>query len=316
MTSTSKTIPSLTTSAGHAKQTWRKRYAGFAQWLEALPYLLPTLIGFFVFILIPIVASFLLGFTEWDLLTPPRWVGFENYRKMLFDMPLFWQMLRNTLYYTLLFVPASVIIPLLVAVVMNQQLRGVTFYRSIYFLPVVTSTVAVALVWQWLYNPEFGPINYLLDQLGIKGPAWIASPEWAMPALVVMSVWQVTGYNMVIYLAGLQGIPEEYYEAAAIDGATRWRQFFHLTIPLISPTTFFVLVISIINALQVFEQTYILTQGGPAYATLTIAFYIYQQAFQWFHMGFGAALAYVLFLLILLVTLVQFLVQKRWVFYN
>jgi multiple sugar transport system permease protein len=235
---------------------------------------------------------------------------------MLLDTPLFWTTLRNTLYYTLLFIPGAVILPLLVAVVMNQPLRGITLYRSIYFLPVVTSTVAVALVWQWLYNPEFGPINYLLDLAGIKGPAWIASPTWAMPALVVMSVWQVIGYNMVIYLAGLQGIPEEYYEAAAIDGATRWRQFFYITAPLISPTTFFVLIISIIGSLQVFEQTYILTQGGPAYSTLTIAFYIYQQAFQFFHMGFGAALSYVLFLIILLLTLIQFRVQRRWVFYN
>jgi multiple sugar transport system permease protein len=258
----------------------------------------------------------LLGFTKWDLLTPPKWIGLGNYQTMFFDTPLFWKTLTNALYYTLLYVPGAVILPLFVAVLMNQRLRGVTFYRSVYFLPVVTSTVAVALVWQWLYNPEFGPINYVLDLVGIKGPAWIASPQWAMPALVLMSVWQVIGYNMVIYLAGLQGIPEEFYEAAAIDGATRLRQFFHITVPLISPTTFFILIVSIIGSLQVFEQTYILTDGGPAYATLTIAFYIYQQAFQFFKMGFGAALSYVLFVIILLLTLVQFWVQKRWVFYN
>ena len=299
-----------------SRRSWRARHPGLLQWLEALPYLLPTLIGFFVFILGPVVVSFLLGFTEWDLLTPPQWIGLGNYRAMLFETPLFWTTLRNALYYTLLFVPGAVILPLFVAVLMNQQLRGVTFYRSIYFLPVVTSTVAVALVWQWLYNPEFGPINYVLKLVGIKGPAWIASPEWAMPALVVMSIWQVVGYNMVIYLAGLQGIPEEFYEAAAIDGATGWRQFLHITVPLISPTTFFILIVSIIGSLQVFEQTYILTQGGPAYATLTIAYYIYQQAFQFFHMGFGAALSYVLFVIILLITLIQFRVQKRWVFYH
>ncbi|MCE7990023.1 MAG: sugar ABC transporter permease [Caldilinea sp. CFX5] len=298
------------------KRTWKKRFPGLFQWLEALPYLLPTIIGFLVFILGPVIASFFLGFTEWDLLTPPKWIGLGNYRTMLFDTPLFWKTMSNTLYYTILFIPGGVILPLLVAVIMNQPLRGVTVYRSVYFLPVVTSTVAVALVWQWLYNPEFGPINYLLKLVGLKGPAWIASPEWAMPALVVMSVWQVVGYNMVIYLAGLQAIPEEYYEAAALDGASRWRQFFHITVPLISPTIFFVLIISLINALQVFEQTYILTQGGPAYATLSIAFYIYQQAFQFFHMGFGAALAYVLFVLILIVTLIQFRIQKRWVFYG
>jgi multiple sugar transport system permease protein len=299
-----------------AKPTWRKRFPGLSQWLEALPYLLPTIIGFFVFVLGPVVASFLLSFTQWDILTPPKWIGLGNYEKMFFDMPLFWKTLRNTFYYTILYVPASVVLPLLVAVVTNQRLRGITFYRSVYFLPVVTSTVAVALVWQWLYNPEFGPINYLLGLAGIKGPGWTTSPQWAMPAIVVMSVWQGLGYNMVIYLAGLQGIPEEFYEAAAIDGATSWRRFAHITVPLISPTTFFVLIISIIGSFQVFEQTYILTQGGPAYSTLTISFYIYQQAFQWFHMGFGAALSYVLFVIILVFTLIQFKVQRRWVFYS
>jgi multiple sugar transport system permease protein len=293
----------------------RKRYPGLFQWLDALPYLLPTLLGFFIFILGPVITSFLIGFTRWDLLTPPRWIGLENYYKMFFDMPLFWTILRNTFYYTLLYVPASVVLPLLVAIVMNQQLRGITFYRSVYFLPVVTSTVAVALVWQWLYNPQFGPINYLLGLVGIRGPEWITTPQWAMPALVLMSVWQGLGYNMVIYLAGLQGIPEEFYEAAAIDGANMWHRFRYITVPLISPTTFFVLIISLIGSLQVFEQTYILTQGGPAYATLTISYYIYQQAFQWFHMGFGAALSYVLFVIILIFTLVQFRLQRLWVFY-
>ena len=300
----------------HTLSIWRKRYPGLAQWIEVLPYLALTITGFFVFITGPVIASFILGFTEWDLLTPPKWIGLGNYRSILFDTPVFWKTMRNTLYYTLLYIPGAVILPLLVAVVMNQSLRGITLYSAIFFLPVVTTTVAVALVWQWLYNPEFGPINFFLDLVGIKGPAWLASPDWAIPALVVMSVWQVVGYNMVIYLAGLQGIPEEFYEAASIDGATRLRQFFYITVPLISPTTFFVLIISIIGSLQVFEQTYVLTQGGPAYATLTIAYYIYQQAFQFFHMGFAAALSYILFLIILVLTLIQFRVQKRWVFYN
>lgn len=294
----------------------RKRHPGLFQWLEALPYLLPTFIGFAVFVAGPVLAALGISLTQWDMLTPPRWVGLGNYRRMFFDMPLFWKILRNTGYYALLYIPAAVFLPLLVAVMMNQGLRGITFYRSIYFLPVVTSTVAVALVWQWLYNPEFGPINYVLDLVGINGPAWIASPQWAMPALVIMSIWQVTGYNMVIYLAGLQGIPEEFHEAASIDGASRWRRFWSITIPLISPTTFFVLVMSLIGSLQVFEQIYILTQGGPAYATLTIAFHIYQQAFQFFHMGMASSLAYVLFVIILIVTLIQFRFQRRWVFYE
>ena len=236
---------------------WRKRYAGLAQWLAALPYLLPTIIGFFVFVLGPVVASFLLSFTQWDVLTPPQWIGLGNYAKMFFDMPLFWKTLSNTFYYTMLYVPAGVILPLLVAVVMNQQLRGITFYRSVYFLPVVTSTVAVALVWQWLYNPEFGPINFLLGLVGIKGPGWTTSPQWAMPAIVVMSVWQGLGYNMVIYLAGLQGINPELYEVAAIDGANLRQVFWHITLPLMRPIILFTLVLSTVGAMTIFDEPYL-----------------------------------------------------------
>jgi multiple sugar transport system permease protein len=299
-----------------ARLALRKRFPGLFQWFEALPYLLPTIIGFLVFVSGPVIASFVISFTKWHLLTPPSWIGLDNYRKMLFEVPLCWKAFRNTLQYTLLYIPASVILPLLLAVVMNQELRGISFYRSVYFLPVVTSTVAVALVWQWLYNPEFGPINYVLDLVGIKGPGWISSTKWAMPSVVIMSVWQVLGYNMVIYLAGLQGISEEFYDAAAIDGASRWRQFLHITVPLISPATFFVLIMSIIGSLQAFEQIYILTEGGPGYATHTLAYLIYLEAFQWFHMGFASALAWVVFILILVLTLIQFRIQRRWVFYT
>lgn len=303
-------------SLSSPKPSWRKRFPGLSQWLEALPFLFPTIIGLLVFVLGPIVASLVLSFTKWDLFNPAEWVGLENFQTMFFDQPLFWKVMRNTFYYTVLYVPAAVVLSLLLAVVMNQELRGITIYRSVYFLPVVTSTVAVALVWSWLYNPHYGPINYVLDLVGIDGPAWLSASKWAMPSLVIMSVWKGLGYNMVIYLAGLRGIPDVFYEAAAIDGATRWQQFLRITLPLISPTTFFVLVMSIIGSFQVFEQTYILTQGGPAYATLTMSYYIYQHAFQWFHMGFGSALSYVLCVVILIFTLIQFRAQRTWVFYG
>lgn len=300
----------------HRRRGWRGRRPGLAQWLEALPFLLPTIIGFFVFISGPVVAAFVLGFTKWDLLTPPKWVGLGNYSQMFTAMPLFWKTVGNTFQYTILYLAPGVILPLIVAIFMNQKARAISIYRSIFFLPVVTSTVAVALVWFWLYNPEFGLINYFLRMVGIKGPMWLASPKTAMLSIVIMSVWKGLGYTMVIYLAGLQGVPQELYEAAAIDGATRMRRHRHVTIPLLTPTIFFVVVTTVMGSLQVFEQTYILTSGGPAYSTTTLSWYIYVQAFQWLHMGFGCALAYVLFFIIMVLTLIQFRLQKLWVFYQ
>lgn len=292
---------------------WRRPRLG--GWLEALPYLLPMLLGLVIFTIGPIFAGLFLSFTDFDLLTPPKWIGLGNYIDM-FTRPVFWTVLRNTLYYTLLYMPAGVVLPLLVAVMLNRPLRGIIWYRGIYFLPVITSTVAVALVWMLLYQPDFGVLNYVLRQLGIDGPAWLADERWAMPALVIMSVWKGLGFNMVIYLAGLQSISEQYYEAAMLEGANAWHRLRYITVPLISPTTFFVLITSIISALQVFEQTYILTGGGPGYATLTLSYYIYQNAFQFRHMGYSAAVVYVLFVIILAVTLVQFTFQRRWVFYQ
>ncbi|MGQ9556116.1 MAG: carbohydrate ABC transporter permease [Anaerolineae bacterium] len=300
-------------SAGMAR---RGRHTGLTQWLEALPFLLPTIIGFFVFISGPVVAAFILGFTKWDLLTPPKWVGLGNYSDMFTKMPLFWKTMGNTFYYTILFIVPGVVLPLLVAVFMNQKARAISIYRSVFFLPVVTSTVAVALVWFWLYNPEFGLINYFLDMVGIKGPLWLAHPKTAMPSIVIMSIWKGLGYTMVIYLAGLQGVPQELYEAAAIDGAGRWGRHRYVTLPLLTPTIFFVVVTTVMGSLQVFEQTYMLTGGGPAYSTTTLSWYIYVQAFQWMHMGFSCALAYVLFFIILVLTLIQFRLQRVWVFYG
>jgi multiple sugar transport system permease protein len=257
-----------------------------------------------------------MSFTRWEIVSPPEWIGLGNYATML-QSDLFWKVFGNTFYYTLLSVPLSIVLSLALALLVHEKVRGITFFRTTYFLPVVSSTVAVAIVWSWLYHPEVGLINFLLRKaLGVDGPRWLSDTDWAMPAMVVMSVWKGLGYNMVIFLAGLQNISEEYYEAARIDGAPAWRRFVNVTLPMLSPTTFFVLIINLIGSFQVFEQTYILTKGGPANATLTLSYYIYQNAFQFFKMGYAASMAYVLFAVILVVTLFQFRLQKRWVFYG
>ena len=263
-----------------------------------------------------VAASLFLSFTQWDLVSLPELIWLENYIS-LWRSDLFWEVVRNTLYFIILAVPLSVVCSLALALAANTGLRGITFFRTAYFLPVVSSMIAVALVWSWIYNPEYGLLNYLLQLFfGVRGPAWLDSTTWALPAMVIVTVWKGLGYSMVIFLAGLQNIPQDLYHAATIDGAGVWKRFRHITLPMLSPTTFFVLVITLINSFQVFEQTYVLTRGGPANSTLTMSYYIYQSAFQFFQMGKAAALSYVLFAAIFVVTLVQFRIQKRWVFYG
>ena len=284
--------------------------------LEPYLYLLPTILGLTLFSAGAVVASFLISFTAWDMITPPELVWFENYLS-LWRSDLFWEVVIHTLYFIVLAVPLSVSCSLALALAANTELRGITFFRTAYFLPVVSSMIAVALVWSWIFNPEYGLLNYLIRVMfGVQGPAWLDSTTWALPAMVIVTVWKGLGYSMVIFLAGLQNIPQDLYHAATIDGAGVWKRFRHITLPNLSPTTFFVLVITFINAFQVFEQTYILTRGGPANSTLTMSFYIYQNAFQYFQMGKAAALSYVLFAAIFVVTLIQFRIQKRWVFYG
>jgi multiple sugar transport system permease protein len=284
--------------------------------VEPYLFLLPVIIGVVVVTGGAIVASFLLGFTKWDLVTPPEWIGVANYREA-FSSDIFRQVLGNTLLYTLLFAPLSVVCSLLLALLVNQRLRGITFFRTVFFFPVVTSMVAVAVVWSWLYNPEFGLINFVLREVfGVDGPNWLLSTSWAMPAIAIMSVWKGIGYNMLIFLAGLQSIPESLHEAAMIDGAGPARRFLRITLPMLSPTTFFVVVITLIGSFQIFEQTYTMTQGGPANTTLTLSYFIFQNAFQYFRMGYATAMAYLLFAITLVVTVAQFRLQKRWVFYG
>ncbi|MBN2625322.1 MAG: sugar ABC transporter permease [Spirochaetales bacterium] len=280
----------------------------------AFIFLAPNLLGFLAFLLIPVVASFGLSFVEWDLLSPMKWVGFKNYIGLFHDQ-VFLRVLWNTVYYTLGTVPVGIALSLLLAIALNKKLRGMKIYRALYFLPVISSYVAVAVVWQWLYNAEFGLLNYLLSLIGIRGPSWLSSTKWAMPAVMVTSIWKQLGFNMLLFLAGLQGIPSTYYEAAEIDGAGKWTQFSRITVPLLSSTTFFVVVMSIINSFQVFDQVFIMTEGGPARSTSVLVHYLYQNAFEYFKMGNASAIAYILFFLVFLITMLQMKFSDNWVIY-
>lgn len=289
--------------------------------IAAILFLLPNLLGFAIFMAGPLLTSLGISFVEWNLLAPPIWLGLENYLHLLTDDD-FWTSLWATGYYMLGSVPLTVGIALVMALALNQKIRGITIYRTVYFIPVVSSLIAVALMWRWIYNPTSGILNYMIDgffdllHLPLSAPDWLQSRVWAMPAIILMSVWKGLGYNMVLFLAGLQGIPRHLYEAAEIDGANDWCKFRNITLPLLTPTTFFIVIISIIGSFQIFEQAYIMTQGGPARATVTTVYYIYENGFQWYKMGYASAVAWVLFALILLVTLIQWKYQDRWVFYE
>jgi multiple sugar transport system permease protein len=228
----------------------------------------------------------------------------------------FWKVLWNTVYFTVGNVPVGLALALGLAIAMNQKIRGIVFFRMTYFLPVVSSMVAVSLLWSWIYAKDIGILNWLLGKVGIPRIPWLSSTRWAMPSVIVMSIWKSLGYDMVVFLAGLQSIPPELYEAGKIDGAASWRLFRHITIPMLSPITFFLLMLSVINSFQVFAQTYVMTQGGPLWSTLTLVYYIFQWAFQRFSMGYASALAWVLFLIILALTLIQFRFEREWVHYE
>ena len=301
------------TGRASEKVPWTKRdHEG----LTAGLFLLPNLIGFLIFTAIPVGAAFILAFYDYDLLLGASWAGLENFREMFTTDEVFRAALFNTVYFTAVSVPLSVVLGLVTAMLVNQALRGIVIFRSIFLLPYVTVTVALSLVWKWIYLPDIGLINSVLGVFGIDGPPWLTSGTWAMPALILMSVWKGFGYNMVIFLAGLQGIPDHLYDAAKVDGATAWRRFLNVTLPLLSPTTFFVVVISVISSFQVFDQALIMTNGGPGTATTTLVLYIYQKGFQSFEMGYAAAVALILFAAIFVFTVIQFMFQRRWVTYD
>jgi multiple sugar transport system permease protein len=283
-----------------------------AAWL----FLAPSLVLFAIFTAIPVISAFFISFTQWNLFNEVTWVGLGNYLELAKD-EIFAKVLGNTAYFVLVSVPVQIVLALLCALVLNRGIKGQTFFRVVYFLPVVTSTIAAALVWAWLFNSNFGLINAGLSLVGVTDlPKWMGSTRWAMPAIIIVSIWQNLGYAMVLFLAGLQNIGKDVHDAAALDGATGWDRFWHITLPLLSPTTFFVLVISIIGSFQVFELVLVMTKAGPANATNTLVYYIYQNGFQFYQMGYASAAAMVLFLIVLAFTLVQYRLQRRWVHYG
>ena len=284
---------------------------GAHRWLVLALFLGPSLIGVVLFVAGPIVASLALAFSSWDLLTPPTFVGLRNFERLSRDVE-FWAALRHTVTFLAGYVPLVLVSGLAVAVALNGRVPARGVFRAIYFLPVVTSWVAVALVWKWLLNPHFGLVNAWLAQVGIQGPAWLFDPSWAMASVILTSIWKDTGFVMVILLAGLQGIPRVYYEAASIDGASRAQLLRHVTVPLLAPAIFFALTISLINSFQVFDQVYVMTGGGPAGATTVLVERIVKQAFSFSRMGYAAAMSWVLFVLIFVTTFAFSRVQRRW----
>jgi multiple sugar transport system permease protein len=280
-------------------------------------FILPMLVGLAIFRLIPIVVSFVVSFTSWNVFSPPRWIGLDNYRTLV-QSPIFWEVARNTVVFALVFVPLVMSLGLSLALLVNQKLRGSAFFRGVFFMPYITSIVAVALAWKWILATRFGLLNNaLFEWFGVQHPpSWLGDPRYALMAVAFVLAWQSAGFQMLLFLAGLQNIDESLKEAAMIDGATRWQVFRHITLPLLSPITFFVLIISLIASSQTFEVTYALTGGGPQRASTTLAFYIYQNAFVHYQMGFASSLAYTLLLFVGGLTLVNFYLRRRWVHYG
>jgi len=275
----------------------------------------PWLISFLGLSIGPVLTSLYLSFTRYDMANPAVWVGLDNYRRMFTEDPLFLQSLKVTAIWVFGGLPLRLAVALFFAVLLNQRVPGMGIFRTIYYLPSVVSGVAVALLWMWLLQPQFGILNFFLRSVGLQGPAWLSSPQWALPGFIVMSLWS-TGATMIIFLAGLQGIPLELYEAAEIDGAGKVRQFFAITIPLITPVILFNLVIGIIHSFQVFTQAFVMTNGGPVNATLFYVLYMYRVAFQYSQMGYASAMAWVLFIIVLVLTLMVFRSSDRWVYYE
>ncbi len=288
------------------RSTWRKN-------LVAYSFIAPNFIGFAIFTLGPIAFAFALAFLHWDGSNPIVFAGLDNFARLFTDR-IFGIVLWNTVLYSVLSVPLTIVCSLALAILLNQKLPGRSFFRAAMFFPYVASLVAVAVVWNMLFNPEMGPVNMLLYYAGIDPrdlPRWAADKDWAMITVVLFGVWKSMGYYMVIYLAGLQGINQDLYEAASIDGAGAWQRFWYITIPQLGPTTFFVTVMLTIQSFKVFDQIYLLTQGGPGTATLVLVYHIYNEAFISWDLGYSSTVAFVLFLIVLAVTLVQFRFRKE-----
>jgi multiple sugar transport system permease protein len=284
--------------------------------ITGLAFLSPNIFGFLVFTFLPVLAAFTLSLYHWDIFHAPKFIGIQNYFDLLgwvsggdtfkWVDPDFWKYLGNTVFY-LMAIPLSMAASLFLAIVLNQKIRGRIFFRTVFFLPTISASVGLLLLWKYLYNGDYGLFNFLLSKIGIEGPGWLTDYHWAKPSIMIMMIWgSMGGVAMVIYLAGLQNIPQELYEAAQIDGANAWNKFCHITWPMLAPTTFFIFVTSIIGGFQSgFDAAYILTEGGPAGATTTLDYYIYNHAFVYFNMGYAATIAVVLFFIVFVVTMIN-----------
>jgi len=293
--------------------TKSKSLSNEAKWGIVLA--LPAILGFLIWTLGPMVASFILSFTDWNVVSTPHFIGIENFRKMFMEDFIFKKSIYATLYYTLGSVLSTVIFAFLIAVLLNQKIKGLPIFRTIFYLPSITPAIASAMLWIWLFNPDFGLLNQLLGRFGIPRLQWIYDEKQVIPSLIFMSIWGMGG-TMIIFLAGLQGIPQEFYEAVDMDGGNWWHKFRYITIPMMTPTIFFNLVMAIIGTFQVFTSAYIMTSGGPNYASMFYVYYIYLSAFRYGDMGYACALAVILFFIILSFTLVVFRSSPYWVYYE
>lgn len=302
------------------KQKWKKQGQGL---LIASPFLLPSLIGMLIFSLLPLLISGLISLTDWnglDKLTDPaffekHFVGLENYIKIL-TKPEFWRTLGNTAEYIVLYIPLMLAASLLVAYLLSQQRKGIGVFRVLYYIPVLTSWVAASLIWKSVLSPQYGALNGILELFGIQGPGWLTDEKWAMPAIVLVSVWKDMGFFGLILLSGIVGINKSYYEAASLDGANGWMKFIKITLPLLTPSIFYVLIVSLINAFQLFPQIMIMTGGGPNGATQVMVERIYNYGFRYYRMGYAAAFSWILFAIIMVFTAIQMKGQERWVHYD
>jgi len=274
-------------------------------------FIAPAVLLFLVFVVGPLIASFYWSFTDYSGITAAKWVGVQNYKNIFFHDPRFWKSIKNTILYTAGVIPAGVVLSLLLAIAVDQQIRFKNFFRIVYFIPAVTSVIALSVIWKWLFAGEkYGLINYFLILIGLKPIDWLMSPTWTMPAIIIMSIWAGLGYNMILFLAGLQTIPTSVYEAADIDGANIWDKFWHITLPLLKPTMVFVVIMGFIASFQVFERIYIMTEtefgiGGVLDCALTVVAYLYEMGFRKFQMGYASALGYIVFLVVFVITLIN-----------
>lgn len=272
--------------------------------LEGYLFITPSFLSLIIFMLIPILASFVISTFDWDILSTPSFSGIANYRE-LFQDEVFIIALVNTLKWVVIYVPLSILTSFILALAMDMPLKGIGFFRGVFYLPVVAPLVVVSMLFMWLYNQEFGVINYMLSYLGIPAIGWLSDERISLISIAIMSVWKWAGYNMLIFLSAMQGIPNSLFEAAELDGITPWKKLIYIKIPLLMPSIYFVLLTSVIDAFQIFTEVYIMTAGGPGYATHTVSYYIWSSAFEYSHMGYACAMSVVMFLIIMIVTIVQ-----------